>query len=44
MNSEKWFALFALILQNMPALQAIFKKDKKEVVTNATQTSETKQG
>lgn len=42
MNSEKWFSLLALLLQNMPALQAIFKKDKKEGVENATQTSQPK--
>jgi len=42
MNSEKWFSLFALLLQNMPALEMIFKKDKKEGENNATQTSESK--
>lgn len=42
MNSQKWFALMALILQNMPALQMIFKSDKKEGENNAPSTNEQK--
>lgn len=40
MNSQKWFALLALLLQNMPALQMIFQNDKKEGEINNAPTSD----
>lgn len=42
MNSQKWLALLALLLQNIPSIQMIIQSDKKEAEKNAPKTDEQK--
>lgn len=43
MNSQKWLALLALLLQNIPSIQMIVQSDKKqEGEKNASTSNESK--
>lgn len=35
MNRSQWFGLLALLLQNLPALEQLFRKEEKQDATKS---------